>query len=397
MDGNRFDDLSRNLAGGASRRKVLKGLVAGLLGALGLRAAADAQVSQASCGNVICAANPGICKPGCSCCVFSNGNSRCMPPGNCTGTVVSPTTTTLAPTTTTVAPTTTTTTVAPTTTTTQAPTTTTTTTVAPTTTTVAPTTTTTTTTTSTTTSTTTTVAPTTTTTTTPPPVDECALGTNDCDVNATCADTEDGYTCACNVGFVGDGFTCVPETTTTTTTTQAPTSTTTTTTTTVDPCEADACSSASCRDFCVFCDDHASFCETCTNDPQYYCRVSDCRSDDGWCETCFDAWGSLQDSLYSSWCDQCSDHGGFCSACRSIDYPVTWCYTCAGTSSWCDASTCYDHPSWCSLCPDHGEYCNTNPFDSPTCTGETGFCEQCPDVGTPYCTPAATTTSTNTA
>ena len=38
MDGNRFDDLSRNLAGGASRRKVLKGLVAGLLGALGLRA-----------------------------------------------------------------------------------------------------------------------------------------------------------------------------------------------------------------------------------------------------------------------------------------------------------------------------------------------------------------------
>lgn len=109
MDGNRFDDLSRHIAGGASRRTVLRGLVAGLLGALGLRAAADAQVSQAFCGNVICAANPGVCKPGCACCVFANGNSRCMPPGNCTGTIASPTTTG-APTTTTAAPTTTTTT-----------------------------------------------------------------------------------------------------------------------------------------------------------------------------------------------------------------------------------------------------------------------------------------------
>ena len=40
-------------------------------------------------------------------------------------------------------------------------------------------------------------------------VDECADGAlNDCDANATCTDTPGGYTCACNPGFGGDGFTC---------------------------------------------------------------------------------------------------------------------------------------------------------------------------------------------
>ncbi len=84
MDGNRFDDLSRKLATGMSRRGALKGIAAGLLGALGLRGSAAAQVSQAFCGNVVCAANPGVCKPGCVCCVYRNGNSRCRPPQDCT-------------------------------------------------------------------------------------------------------------------------------------------------------------------------------------------------------------------------------------------------------------------------------------------------------------------------
>jgi hypothetical protein len=81
---------------------------------------------------VVCRTNPTVCKPGCVCCVWANGNSRCTPPGNCTGAITSPTTTTTAaPTTTTStttqAPTTSTTTP----TTTAAPTTTTTTTAAP--------------------------------------------------------------------------------------------------------------------------------------------------------------------------------------------------------------------------------------------------------------------------
>lgn len=180
MEDRNFDDLTRTLARGLSRRSAVKVAVAGLLGALGHRAGADAQVSQAFCGNVVCATDPGVCNDGCVCCGFPNGNSRCRPADKCNGpgfiippgpaTTAAPTTTS----TTTAAPTTTSTTPAPTTTTTSAPTTTsTTTTIAPTTTTTttteAPTTTSTTsTTTSTTTTTTTTAAPTTTTTTQAP-------------------------------------------------------------------------------------------------------------------------------------------------------------------------------------------------------------------------------------
>ncbi|KYF97876.1 hypothetical protein BE18_28360 [Sorangium cellulosum] len=39
-------------------------------------------------------------------------------------------------------------------------------------------------------------------------VDECALGTDDCDANATCTDTPTSFTCACNAGYEGDGVTC---------------------------------------------------------------------------------------------------------------------------------------------------------------------------------------------
>ncbi|WP_437284977.1 FG-GAP-like repeat-containing protein [Sorangium sp. So ce406] len=39
-------------------------------------------------------------------------------------------------------------------------------------------------------------------------VDECALGTDDCDTNATCTDTPGSFTCACNAGYEGDGVTC---------------------------------------------------------------------------------------------------------------------------------------------------------------------------------------------
>jgi len=49
----------------------------------------------------------------------------------------------------------------------------------------------------------------------PPPVDaqelvdECAEGTDDCDVDATCTDLDVGFACACNDGYQGDGTTCV--------------------------------------------------------------------------------------------------------------------------------------------------------------------------------------------
>ncbi|AUX34867.1 MULTISPECIES: EGF domain-containing protein [Sorangium] len=40
-------------------------------------------------------------------------------------------------------------------------------------------------------------------------VNECALGTDNCDANATCINTTGSFTCACNEGYAGDGVTCV--------------------------------------------------------------------------------------------------------------------------------------------------------------------------------------------
>jgi len=38
--------------------------------------------------------------------------------------------------------------------------------------------------------------------------DECGDGTHTCDVHAICTNTARAFTCACPVGFTGDGFTC---------------------------------------------------------------------------------------------------------------------------------------------------------------------------------------------
>ena len=39
-------------------------------------------------------------------------------------------------------------------------------------------------------------------------INECTLGTHQCNVNADCTNTDGGYTCACQIGFSGDGFEC---------------------------------------------------------------------------------------------------------------------------------------------------------------------------------------------
>ena len=39
-------------------------------------------------------------------------------------------------------------------------------------------------------------------------IDECALGTDNCDVNADCADTIGSFNCTCNIGYLGNGITC---------------------------------------------------------------------------------------------------------------------------------------------------------------------------------------------
>jgi len=39
-------------------------------------------------------------------------------------------------------------------------------------------------------------------------VNECGLDTDNCHVNATCADVIGSFECTCNSGFEGDGVNC---------------------------------------------------------------------------------------------------------------------------------------------------------------------------------------------
>ena len=39
-------------------------------------------------------------------------------------------------------------------------------------------------------------------------IDECARGTDDCHVNATCFNTDGSFICVCNDGFTGNGKQC---------------------------------------------------------------------------------------------------------------------------------------------------------------------------------------------
>ena len=42
-------------------------------------------------------------------------------------------------------------------------------------------------------------------------LNECDGGTDDCDVNADCADTDGGFICTCREGYSGNGTSCASE------------------------------------------------------------------------------------------------------------------------------------------------------------------------------------------
>ena len=42
-------------------------------------------------------------------------------------------------------------------------------------------------------------------------IDECTDGTDNCDVNASCANTDGGFTCTCDNGYTSDGTACTDE------------------------------------------------------------------------------------------------------------------------------------------------------------------------------------------
>ena len=39
-------------------------------------------------------------------------------------------------------------------------------------------------------------------------INECATGTNNCNVNAVCTNTNGSFICRCQSGYIGDGVTC---------------------------------------------------------------------------------------------------------------------------------------------------------------------------------------------
>ena len=42
-------------------------------------------------------------------------------------------------------------------------------------------------------------------------IDECATDVDNCGTNANCTNTPGSFTCACNLGYSGDGLNCVGE------------------------------------------------------------------------------------------------------------------------------------------------------------------------------------------
>ena len=40
-------------------------------------------------------------------------------------------------------------------------------------------------------------------------MNECELGLDNCHPNATCSDVDGSFDCFCNIGFEGDGSSCI--------------------------------------------------------------------------------------------------------------------------------------------------------------------------------------------
>ena len=82
MDGQRFDDLTRTLTHGASRRRVVRGLLGGALGALGATLGLRRAGAQGACSAYgrVCTYTGCCTTPGAECVCYQNGHCRCLCP-----------------------------------------------------------------------------------------------------------------------------------------------------------------------------------------------------------------------------------------------------------------------------------------------------------------------------
>jgi len=80
MDGQRFDHLTRALAAGGSRRRVLKGLAAAAAALIGTRGSRRAAAQTCSGYGRVCASTRCCSTPGATCTCYPNGQCRCICP-----------------------------------------------------------------------------------------------------------------------------------------------------------------------------------------------------------------------------------------------------------------------------------------------------------------------------
>ena len=73
MENERFDEIARSLGSGASRRKVLAGLVGAALGLIGGRSASAQEAPVFACGSAVCAYDEYCCNESCGICAPLGG------------------------------------------------------------------------------------------------------------------------------------------------------------------------------------------------------------------------------------------------------------------------------------------------------------------------------------
>ena len=158
----------------------------------------------------------------------------------------------------------------------------------------------------------------------PENLDECAAETDNCSINATCTDSDPGFTCACNAGYSGDGVSCT---------------------------EFDECSQGT---------DNCSANATCTNTVGSF--------------TCACNAGYSGDGVNCTDFNECSLETDNCSANATCTNQVGW-FTCACNAGYSgDGVNCTDFDE----CSQGTDNCSanatcTNVFGSFTCACNAGF------------------------